>query len=241
MNNPDSFDRIVSYFHALARQPFEYKGQRYVPYSKLVVSDKVFRGYSCPEGCGACCMAVTLVWDEPPEADHLAIFVTGEDYVVNGVVKKFYVYHQRGTMIGRSGRFCDYLNERNGRCGVYKDRPLPCRFELFKFVHGVSTSTARAMVRLPGRGWALTRVDKSKGSMCAIQPFDEALTRTHIRDLKIIKTWMDAFKIENDCKAVLAYLEAGTLLFTAGLQPQPLTLRRAEDGFLDRNPDCEKK
>lgn len=200
MQNPSSFDRIVTYFHALARSTFTFQGVEYAPYNQLVVSEKAFRSYTCPEGCGACCMRCSLVWDEPSSyAAERALFS------VNGVVQEFYQDAQEDN----ADRYCKHLVKPAGRCGIYLDRPLPCRFELFKFVHGVSASTARAMVRLPGRAWNLTRTDGKKGALCEIIPYDEELTKTHIRDLRIIKKWMDGFNIENDCDTVLKYLETG--------------------------------
>lgn len=199
MMNPSSFDRIVSYFHALARQPFEFSGKQFVPYKKFVISDKVFRSYSCPQGCGACCMRCSLVWDEPNE-----FAKTTEEFTVNGITQIFYADLQK-----TGDKYCSYLNREDGRCGVYLKRPLPCRFELFKFVHHKVQSTSRAMVRLPGRAWNLTQINGTKGAMCAITPYDEALTKTHIRDLIIIKKWMDAFNIENDCQAVIDWISSG--------------------------------
>lgn len=199
MMNPSSFDRIVSYFHALARESFTFNGKEYAPYKKLALSDKIFRSYSCPGSCGACCMRCSLVWDEPNE------FATStEEFVVNGITQIFYADLQK-----KGDKYCHYLNREDGRCGVYLKRPLPCRFELFKFVHCVTQSTARAMVRLPGRAWALTKIDGTKGAVCTITPYDEDLTKTHIRDLKIIKTWMDSFKIANDCDKVIEWMETG--------------------------------
>lgn len=204
MNNPDSTDRIVSYFHALSRVPFSYKGQTYHPYDRLVVSNKVFRSYSCPSGCGACCMAVSLVWDDAPS--DLSDRVEQHWFTIGDTSLPFWQYKQQGS----GGRFCDFLNQSDGRCGVYSNRPLPCRFELFKFVHGVSSSTARAMVKLPGRNWALTRIDGQRGAQCEILPYDRALTETHIRDLRIIAGWMARFNLANDALAVVKYLETSS-------------------------------
>lgn len=197
MQNPSSFDRIVSYFHALAREPFTFNQKQFNPYPKLVVSDKVFRGYDCPQGCGACCMRCSLVWDSNNK--HAT---STEEFTINDVTQTFYADNQK-----QGDKYCKYLNRLDGRCGVYHERPLPCRFELFKFIH--TKIAARAMVRLPGRAWTLTRIDGTKGAACTITPYDEALTKTHIRDLKIIQQWMTTFKIDNDCEKVIQWLETG--------------------------------
>lgn len=201
MQNPDSFDRIVSYFHALASADFEYRGQVFKHYPELHVSPLVFRSYTCPEGCGACCMRCSLVWHQKPPTTACV----EREVAVNGVSRTWYADMQED----HTDRFCRYLDQSNGRCGIYTERPLPCRFELFKFVHSPVRGLARASVRLPGRGWTLTRIDGLKGAKCETTPYDPELTQTHIHDLEIIKGWMQDFGIPNDAERVLLYLSSG--------------------------------
>lgn len=209
MRNPDSFDRIVSYFHALASEDFTYKGETVKAYRELHISNLAFRGYTCPEGCGACCMRCSLVWDnQPPE--HVPS--TAREVQVNGVPLPWF----QDSQADHTERFCRYLDQSSGRCGIYKERPLPCRFELFKFVHNVARGTARGLVRLPGRNWGLTRIDGQKGAKCEVTDYDRELTETHIRDLRILWRWMDEFQIANDCERVIDYLRTG---------PHPTTLK----------------
>lgn len=201
--NPDSFDRIVSYFQALANTPFEYREKKYTPYRGLVVSTNVFRDYTCPSGCGACCMRVSLVFDRPRPSDLPPI--NFHEFRLNGRHLDFPVDVQADR---QNERFCRHLDG-EGRCGIYEYRPLPCRFELFKFIHNVSRNRAVAMVHLPGRGFKLLRVDQSRGAKCEITPYNPDLTKTHVDDLRIIAGWMDYFGIGHDCKAVINYLETG--------------------------------
>lgn len=213
MQQPDSLARIVSYFHALAREPFSSPFGDRRPYSRLVVSEKVFRSYSCPPQCGACCMRCSLVWRHRSEAPSDAI-TAARAVKINNVTLDFIVDEQAG----HDGRFCSHLDG-EGRCGIYASRPLPCRLELFKFVHTSDHSVARAMVRLPGRGFTLTRVTGERGAQCQILPYDDALTQTHIRDLLILHKWMEEFGIENDCEGVIRYLSTGP-------HSQPLEIKR---------------
>ena len=209
MNNESSMDRIVSYFHALARKEFSFNGKNFPAYEKLVVSEKAFRSYTCPAGCGACCMKCSLVWDKENEFSREEILVE-----INGVTRSFFQNAQRE----HKGHYCQYLLH-DGRCGIYQERPLPCRFELFKFVHATKSNTARALVRLPGRSWALTRIDDTKGGACEIMPYNPELTASHIADLLILQGWMESFHIDNDCKEVMYYLKTGPYDI-------PLTLHR---------------
>jgi Fe-S-cluster containining protein len=202
MENKSSFDRIVSYFHALARQPFEYRDKIYTPYNELILSEKVFRSFTCPENCGACCMRTSLVWDDTTDVTNLTH--TDVDYTVNGVSIPFKV----DTQDYNTGDKCTYLSK-EGRCGIYTQRPLPCRFELFKFIHSPVKGKATAMVKLPGRNWVLKRVDGVRGALCEIIPYDKSLTDSHVSDLIIIKGWMDSFEIKNNCSEAIRYLETG--------------------------------
>jgi hypothetical protein len=140
-----------------------------------------------------------LVWDTPDSPHKASI-----PFVVNGVTQTWYEDKQE-----HQNRFCQHLDLTDGRCQIYADRPLPCRFELFKFVHYTSASIARAMVRLPGRGHALTRIDGNKGNECEIIPYDAGMTKSHAEDILVIGKWMDNFGIENDCAAVADWLLSG--------------------------------
>lgn len=200
MNNQDSFDHIVSYFKALANQSFEYNGKEYLPYDELIVTDKVFRSYSCPSHCGACCMKCSLVWDV-----HVSLpGVIHTPQTINGVAIDFWT----NTQSMHKGKKCQYMQEK-ARCGIYSLRPLPCRFELFKFVHYISKNKVYARVALPGRGWALTREDGQKGNACEILPYDRNMTMSHVADLTILARWMDQFKISHDAQLIIKYLLTG--------------------------------
>lgn len=213
MQNPDSFDRIVSYFHALAREEFTYKGFTLLPYRQLAVSPLVFRSYTCPAGCGACCMKCSLVWDihDPHATSELMV-------TINGISERFYTDLQEDN----TGDKCKHLSRENGRCGIYHHRPLPCRLELFKFVHITAANIARALVRLPGRNWQLLRIDGERGAKCEIIPYDPELTKTHVADLLILKRWMKTFGIANDVDSVVEYLRTGP-------HSHPLTIPRFGD------------
>lgn len=200
MQNPDSFDRIVTYFHALARAPFDFKGRIFDPYKILHVSPAIFRDYSCPGVCGACCMRCSLVWDSK-EGSVDAIETT---YTISNREVNFFVDRQAGL-----DRKCRHLHPKTGRCGIYKKRPLPCRFELFKFYHSHDNSVVRAGTYLPGRKWALTRIDGTKGGLCQIEPFNPSRNLEYISHLTMIGKWMFAFNIESDVERVIEYLRTG--------------------------------
>lgn len=126
------------------------------------------------------------------------------EFTVNGTTVKGF----EDSQADHSERFCRHLDE-SGRCGIYEYRPLPCKFELFKFIHFPSKDKAIARVQLPGRGWALTRVDGKKGAKCEILPYSKDATRGHVEDLRLIRGWMHVFKIQHDVTELIQYMETG--------------------------------
>lgn len=200
MNNQDSFSRIVTYFKALASEDFVWNNQIIKHYDCLKLSPLAFRSYSCPSHCGACCMKCSLVWDEKVIDSSIPI-----TYTINNTEKTFYVDFQKEHNESK----CRHLNLTDGLCKLYLKRPLPCRLELFKFIHYTSKNEAHARVQLPGRRWALTRVDGEQGGICEIRNYDPKLTQSHIYDLKILQQWMSEFKITNRCDVVIEYLSSG--------------------------------
>jgi len=202
MTNQDSFSRILSYFHALAAEEFEHDGHIYKPYDALVITDAVFRSYTCPDTCGACCMKCSLLWDTDTNLDN----VKYAPQTINNITVPFWVDVQNDN--NRKDGKCKYLDE-TARCKIYPLRPLPCRFELFKFIHYVTKNKVYARVALPGRGWALTRIDGNKGNLCTITEYDRNATMAQAADLTIIARWMEQFKIKHNAHELIAYLLAG--------------------------------
>jgi len=203
MNIENSFSRIVSYFHALSNESFTYNNIIIEPYEKLIITENVFRSFTCPENCGACCVKCSLIWPESNELQNLEL----SPQTINGITVNFFEDKQKYNKINR----CAYLNIINGRCNIYHIRPLPCRFELFKFAHYTSKNKVYAHVALPGRGWAYTRITGVKGNLCKIVPYDKNLTLSHINDLQILQKWMEQFNIKNDVDKIINYLNIGPI------------------------------
>ena len=208
--NLNSFDRIVSYFHALSNETFDYEDQYYQPYKQLVVSPLVFRSYKCPPNCGACCKPVKLIWEQP-----FGFNAKVHKLCIKNNSKKMYCYDS-------TNRYCDWLNLKDGRCKIHEFAPLPCKLELFKFAHYESEGIVRARVTTPGRKWALTRVDGAKGALCEMSnERDEGLIKSHISLLKTLGCWMDEFDISHDVNEVVDYL------LTQNINSFPLVVYRS--------------
>ena len=64
----DFIDKIVTrYFACVTGEEFTYKGKTYKP-RPLRISPLIFRGYTCPAVCGACCTRFSL--DYLPQERH---------------------------------------------------------------------------------------------------------------------------------------------------------------------------
>ena len=164
-------------------------------------------------------MKVTLDWPEQTELVSRPI-----EFAVNGVS----VTWRTEDQVGNDTRYCRYLQP-DGRCGIYHQRPLPCRLELFKFYRRGTLNRIDALVHLPGRGSMLQRVSGGTGNKCQITPYDPELTKTHIRDLLILGEWMDMFGIKHCVPTVVKWLETGP-------HAEPLSIARsAYKGLLDEN------
>src|SRR4051812_24468077 len=86
----NSFSKIVSsYFAAITREPLYYRGHVYTP-KPLHVSPLIFRHYTCPETCGACCPRFELLYlpfEARPDTLHMEAFTVdfnGQHYPMVG-------------------------------------------------------------------------------------------------------------------------------------------------------------
>src|SRR5688572_14476998 len=119
----DSVDKIVtSYFSCVAAEPFTYKGKTYSP-KPLRVSPLLFRGYTCPAGCGACCTRFSL--------DYLPEPVEKHPYVL---AKRMVEFDGRHIEIWSDGQddhqdhHCRNLRKNDGRCQIHGTHPFSCDF-----------------------------------------------------------------------------------------------------------------
>ena len=202
MQNPNSLDRIVSYFKACCTSPFMYRGKEIQPYKQLKINQLALRSYDCPEECGACCMRCSLVWFTPPEnLPH----IEKTRIQIGHAFRDVWIDYQ----MDHNSHFCRYLDPVSGRCTIYEERPFACQLELFKFMHYVSRGTAYARVTLPGRGWNLTKVDGERGALCTINKHDPAQTKDIIQLLHQLAKFMQMFGIANDIEQMTNFLKKG--------------------------------
>jgi hypothetical protein len=201
MPNLDSIDRLVDiHFAAIASEPFTYKQKQYQP-KPLFVSPLLFRGFTCPAHCGACCIRVSL--------DYLPEHKDYNEFTAERVIE----FNEKAVSIwsdmqaNRDARMCRNLLD-NGRCNIHGKHPFACDFEFVRFTHYKDKSVLQQ--RLFGRGWALTRVDgKTKGSMCEITKPDSHTISEVVRKLTTLKAWADHFQLASHIPSILQWIEAG--------------------------------
>ena len=185
----DSVDKIVTrYFACLTRQDFEFKGVEYKA-KPIRVSPLLLRGYTCPSHCGACCLANTLDYlpedDRPEEASVRFIEIDGRKV-------KVWTYMNND----HDGPSCKFLNQEDGRCGIYPRRPFSCDFELIRTLGFEDVDHPNVLTqKLYGRGWNMKRIDGERGAKCGMTPPNAESIAEAIRKLERLQRWAAHFGI----------------------------------------------
>lgn len=201
----DSLQKVIGvYVATIASEPFTW-GQLRIEPRPLQVSPLLFRGYTCPPGCGGCCPRFSLVYLPEPLEKHPYPLTFKHTVIINGQEKVLYEDPQPGD-----DHFCQNLNRENGRCGIYHARPFSCDFELTRFM--VSKDISRPnhlMTRLFGRGWSFLRVDGERGAKCEILAEIPEHKEDVIRKLKRLKAWTDYLGVKTYIDDIIAWSDFG--------------------------------
>ena len=199
----DSLGKMMMYMEAIASEPFEVDGTQYDPPRRVIISKRSWQNYTCPEGCGACCNAYTLVM--LPEEKYRLELAYPE---AAKTMKKRLVdvrIGQPGEREGRSvGIFtdwqeaeppakCRHLNLTNGRCGIHLQHPFHCAVELLRFIRRQDTTWIGTQEFT--RGWNMTQISGEKGAMCEILPPDEGRINEVVSHIHYLILWADFFGI----------------------------------------------
>lgn len=154
----DSLTKIVSYLSKVSTNPITFDGETYSVPKKFIVSATFFRRFVCPADCGGCCYRFTLDYFDANDGPEKKVERT---LTVNDKTIPVWTYHQEPS---EEEHHCDFVNKDNGRCGIHTVNPFSCKMEpikLFDMKHSVYLSK-----RPFGRGWAMRKVDNSKGVLC---------------------------------------------------------------------------
>jgi|TARA_R100001530_G_scaffold8959_1_gene9179 Fe-S-cluster containining protein len=181
------------------------------------LSAKFFRDYTCPPMCGGCCRVFTLDFYEGERWDKFKKLYPGhvskfEERIYKGV--KVFTDAQRDNKTN----WCRHRNDENGRCMIHSMNPLSCEFELIKITE---TKNRQFLTKkLFGRGWGFTRVDRKKGALCEMTPFD---TKKISRDIELLQEMVELaqrLKVETRLVNVVRFLERHLDKLKNGMIPQ---------------------
>jgi len=214
----DSVDKIVTtYFTAITRKPFTYKGQSYFP-QDVRVSPGVFRGYTCPTNCGGCCHRFSLdylpIEPRPPGNDRFSTRLVE----FNG--KEFEIYSD--TQQDHDDHHCINVNKKGdgpqvvdpkvglGRCQIHGHHPFTCDFELLRFSHTAKPERPNYInQRLYGRGWAMLRVDGERGAKCEMITGDPTWRADTQRRIGRLMHWADFFGLDHCLLEIIGWVATG--------------------------------
>lgn len=222
----DSIDKIVmSYFRVVTTETLRYKKFVFEP-KPLRVSEGIFRGYTCPEGCGGCCPRFSLDYlpteDFPPGVE-----LTPRDISINGRMVRVW----SDLQVDHTSHHCRNLNHENGRCRIHGRQPFSCDFELIRTSISEDDGKPNGLnTRLFGRGWAMLRVDGGRGAKCTITPPDRASVADCVRKLQRLKQWADHFQIRTCLDRIIEWAASGPHdtpgYFNQEFKPHGQTTRR---------------
>jgi hypothetical protein len=201
MPHRDSIDKVVEvYLAGLCREPFEYKDHKFSP-RPVRVSPLIFRGFTCPRGCGGCCPRFSLDYlpteNCPPEA-------TEREVLINGLKARI----RSDLQENNKKHFCRNLDLRSGRCRIYEYRPFTCDFELIRIITP-KTGPVHLTQKLFGRGWAMQRVDGSRGAKCDMLAPSRSSQSEVVRKLERLAVWAKYFRIKTCIDDIVAWARTG--------------------------------
>jgi len=197
----DTMDKIVWYFAAVTKEPFEYKGKTYHPLP-LIVAPSLFQGFTCPAGCGGCCGAFTLDW-LPDEERPYEVPARSIEFNHNRITLRSDVFRCA------DGARCPNLNP-EGRCKVHGLHPFSCDFELIKVALGENLPRNWMGSKLYSRRWRMKRMDGTRGAMCEMLPRTKETTKEAIRKLRRLQEWTDHFGLyDTYLPDIIAWGESG--------------------------------
>lgn len=199
----DSVEKIIdTYFACVTKQPFTFNKKTYTP-KPLKISPFLFRGFTCPQGCGACCSRLTLDYlpteliIPPSEVKNRVIFFNGKEYIVKS-----------DTQEDSTDYHCKHLSRETGRCRIHDYSPFSADFELIRFLIGDTFNTLTQ--KLYGRGWAMLQYNKRfRGAMCTMTGYDEKVKMELLRKFKRLKGWVEYFEVESCVDEIIKVIETG--------------------------------
>lgn len=184
-------------FECITKEEIRYNGLVLSPVP-LIVSPNVFRGYTCPEGCGACCRKYQLEylpWEaKTEEAEEFELLVNE---------KKIPLMIDRQAT--NTKYWCRYLDTTTGRCTVYHQRSFGCAFSLLAFTRYKEPRHNVLTCRKLGRHHLYTRIDGQRGTMCELLPVNQEAIVQARQTLSRLQVWADHFQLKTWVPEILEW------------------------------------
>lgn len=199
----NTLDKIVkTYMSAITRETIFYDNALIFP-KPLQLSPQLFRHYTCPPDCGACCSRFSLVYI-PSDPRPLDPRIKLEYAYING--KRYNVLVDRQD--DSDAHHCRHLNMTNGRCGIHGQHPFSCDFELLRVTQTDEKNILSQ--RLYARGWNMLQIDlQTRGAQCEMIPQTASQLDDMLRRLRRLKQWVEYFELSTHIDAVIAWCETG--------------------------------
>lgn len=194
----DSIDKIVqTYFNAVTSEEFTYKNKVYSP-KPLQVSPLLFRGFTCPEHCAGCCPKFSLDYINPlyPKLEPRVIYFNRHKITIFSDMQETNKKNK-----------CIHVNK-VGRCNIHGMQPFSCDFELIRILLFKNKSVITQ--KLFGRGWAMMKIDGTRGALCTMtNPSKENIYEVK-RKLLILQDWTNYFGIKTKIPKILEWIDEVT-------------------------------
>lgn len=205
----DSVDKIISYFECVAREPFLYKGSRFMPHGGINVGPSVFDRDWCPTMCGGCCMH-SFSLDYIPSEDRPA-YITGTrdiDFRAEATAgwPRIFSDLQADADYGSP---CKHLDHQ-AYCSIHTHNPLSCVMPLLIFMVPSQEEKYPAIVHKKfGRAWAMRTLAGPRGALCEKAKDATGGPKT-VQRLTQLKSWADHFGLMNTwLPDIIRWVEAG--------------------------------
>lgn len=196
----DVFEKYMAvYFVAFSKVPITYNGITTNP-KPLYVSPDVFRGFTCPAMCGACCRRGTLDYlpseTRPTQATLRTLTVNSQNFDIYSDMQN-----------DHSSMFCRHLNPADARCNIYEDRPMACDFPLLQCMEMRKAKVPHFQIhcKLFARSWHYTKITGQKDTACDMLPITPQSTADTQRRFRRVKDWMDYLQLDNWMNDVIAW------------------------------------
>ena len=203
VRHTNTLDKILgTYMRAITRAPIYYNDDVIMP-KPLQLSPQLFRHYTCPPDCGACCARFSLVYI-PTDPRPLDAHIKPEYARVNGKQYRLLVDAQDDI----DTHHCRHLNMQNGRCGIHGQHPFSCDFELLRVTQQADKNILSQ--RLYARGWNMLQIDlQTRGAQCEMILQTPAQRDDLVRRLYRLQEWATYFELQTHIDTIIAWCATG--------------------------------